>query len=247
MRTVAVIQARMGSSRLPGKVLMQLGNRSVLQRVMERVSTASLVDEVMVATSVLPGDDGIWRECARLGVRCFRGSEQDVLARFHGAAEAAGADHVVRITGDCPLFDGSVLDSMLAKYRGTDPAADYMSNVAVRRFPRGLDAEVFSRAALHKAAAEAKEPHQREHVTPYFYENPGLFRLGSFEGTEDLSAHRWTLDTPEDWAFMERVHEALSGAFGDSYGTGEVLELLRRHPEIFRLNSGIQQHCPTPA
>ncbi len=240
----------MGSSRLPGKVLRQLGDRSVIQRVIERVSTAPLVGEVMVATSVLPGDDDIWSECARLGVRCFRGSEQDVLARFHGAAEDAGADHIVRITADCPLFDGSVLNAMLAKYLGTDPAtpaADYMSNVAVRRFPRGLDAEVFSRAALNKAAGEAKEPHQREHVTPFFYENPGLFRLGSFEGGEDLSAHRWTLDTPEDWAFMERVHEALSGAFGHSYGTGEVLDLLRRHPEIFRLNSGIQQHSPTPA
>ena len=175
-------------------------------------------------------------ECARLGVGCFRGSEPDVLARYFGAAQARGAEIIVRVTSDCPFFDGALLDEMLARFHAT-PGLDYLSNVQERRFPRGLDAEVFTFAALARAHREATQPHEREHVTPYFYQHPERFRLHSFVGTEDWSAHRWTLDTPVDWQFVEAVYAAL----GANFTTADVLNLLKARPELARLNAHVEQ------
>jgi len=239
----------MGSTRLPGKVLKRLANEKVLSHVVRRVRLAKRLDGICIATTESPADEPIVSECARLGVSCWRGSEQDVLSRYFDAAQACGAKVIVRVTSDCPLFDGALLDEMLALFqsegnllstqrgRPVGEGLDYMSNVQVRRFPRGLDAEIFTFAALTRAHREATQPHEREHVTPYFYQHSELFRLHSFEGAEDLSAHRWTLDTPEDWQFVEAVYEAL----GPSFDTLAVLNLLKARPELATLNRHVEQ------
>lgn len=235
MKTVAIIQARIGATRLPGKVLKKLCGRTVLDHVILRVRRARRVDGVIVATTTELRDDPVIAECEHLNVPSFRGSEQDVLGRYFGAAQASGAEAVVRVTADCPLFDGTVLDEMLAVFSGS--AADYLSNVQRRTFPRGLDAEIFTFAALSRAHQEATHPHEREHVTPYIYQHPERFRLSSFEGPEDLSAHRWTLDTPDDWRFIQSVY----GTLCDNFSTADVLKLLRDQPELARINSHVRQ------
>ncbi len=236
MKTVAIIQARMGSTRLPGKVLRPLAGDTVLGHVVRRVRQAKRLDGVCIATTESAADEPIVAESSRLGVSCWRGSEQDVLARYFGAAQASEADVIVRVTSDCPLFDGAVLDEMLAAFSAT-PGLDYMSNVQARRFPRGLDAEIFTFAALERVHREATRQHEREHVTPYFYQHSELFRLHSFVGKEDLSAHRWTLDTPEDWQFVEAVYAAL----GADFTTASVLNLLKARPELAKLNAHVEQ------
>lgn len=233
----------MGSTRLPGKVLRTLCGRTVLAHVMDRARAGSGLDALWVATTDAAADDALVAECGRLGVPCFRGSESDVLARYHGAARAARADAVVRITSDCPLFDGPLLGEMVREFRLANEAAitvDYLSNVQTRRYPRGLDAEIFTFAALDQAFREARQPHEREHVTPYFYQHPERFRLRSLAGPADLSAHRWTLDTPEDWEFVQAVYQALHQP-GKLFTTADVLALLAARPELAALNSGVRQ------
>src|SRR5215813_1256921 len=169
LKISAIIQARMGSTRLPGKVLMNIGGRSALARVVRRLSRATLIHHVIVATSDLPADDAIVKECARLAVACFRGSESDVLDRYYWAAKANDASAVVRITSDCPLIDPQLVDETIQAFETAQ--ADYASNVIPRTYPRGLDTEGFTTEGLAWAWLEAREPHQREHVTPFFHEH----------------------------------------------------------------------------
>jgi spore coat polysaccharide biosynthesis protein SpsF len=232
---VAIIQARMGSTRLPGKVLRRLAGKSVLEHVITRVRGAKNVERVVVATTISKQDDPIVAECERLGTAHVRGSEEDVLSRYHAAAKRHGASVVVRVTSDCPLFDGGVLDRMLAEFD-----ADYMSNCLRRTFPRGLDAEVFTMDALDRANSEAKEKHEREHVTPYIYGHPEKFRLQSYEEAEDHSHLRWTLDTPEDWKMIEAVYAGVSPK-GEAFRTADVLKFLRERPEIAMMNAQVEQ------
>lgn len=236
MKTIAIIQARMGSTRLPGKVLKRLAGDTVLGHVVRRVRLAKRLDGICIATTESPTDEPIVAEAARLGVSCWRGSEQDVLDRYFDAAQASGADIIVRVTSDCPLFDGALLDEMLAVFQAA-PGLDYLSNVQARRFPRGLDAEIFTFTALTRAHREATRQHEREHVTPYFYHHSERFRLHSFVGPEDWSAHRWTVDTPEDWQFVEAVYAAL----GADFTTADVLKLLKARPELAKLNAHVEQ------
>jgi spore coat polysaccharide biosynthesis protein SpsF len=198
MHRVAIIQARLGSSRLPGKVLKPLAGRPVLEHVVTRVKAASRIDEVVVATSTEPLDDAIEAFCDTRGWTCLRGSERDVLSRYADVTVARGADIVVRATSDCPLFSPLVLDAMLARF---DPSRlDYLStNLPRRTFPVGLDCEVMRADALLKAAGEATDPYDREHVTPYLYRNPALFRVEGWACTPDLHELRVTLDTEEDY------------------------------------------------
>jgi spore coat polysaccharide biosynthesis protein SpsF len=240
MKTVAIVQARMGSTRLPGKILRNLAGKSVLHHVVSRVKRAQLVDEVIVATTDAALDDVVAEECGRVGVRCFRGSEQDVLERYYQAAAFADADFIVRVTADCPLFDPVLLDTMLLRFRGLPAGLNYLSNVLVRTYPRGLDAEIFTRDVLDRVHREALLPHQREHVTPYIYQNEGLFALHSHQGDDDLSHYRWTVDTNEDWAMAEAVYARLSH-LGHDFGTADILNLLSLKPEIAQLNSHVEQ------
>lgn len=237
MKTVAVIQARMGSSRLPGKVMRNLGGRSVLAQVVERVASAGAVSEIVVATTDKPADDVIVAEAAKIGVSSFRGSEDDVLSRYWGAAREAGADVVVRVTSDCPLYDGAILQSMLNRFHEGSGQIDYLSNSLRRTFPRGLDTEIFTFAVLERAFHEARELAEREHVTPFLYRHPELFRLDSFEDSVDRSNLRWTLDTEDDWRFVSAIYERL----GSNFSTQDVLSLLESAPDLLLLNSHIEQ------
>ncbi|HXN88188.1 MAG TPA: glycosyltransferase family protein, partial [Methylocella sp.] len=175
-RTVAIIQARMTSTRLPGKVLKEICGKPMLARQIERVARARLVDLVAVATSEDASDDPIAALCAELGIPSYRGSLADVLGRFQGASERLGpADHIVRLTGDCPLTDPAIVDACVAVHIAN--SADYTANGVERTYPDGLDVEVMTASALARAAREAKDPFQREHVTPHIYRNPEIFSL----------------------------------------------------------------------
>ncbi len=243
MKTAAIIQARMNSSRLPGKVLKTLCGRSVLSHVVERVSRAQGIDEIIVATTDHSVDDDIAAATRVLGATLFRGSETDVLARYYLAASAHDADVVVRVTSDCPLFEGGLLGEMLRSFavaQKSVPGIDYLSNTLTRRFPRGLDAEIFTFAALEQAYRNAARDDEREHVTPFIYRHPDRFRLRNFGGDPDYSQYRWTLDTIEDWRFIEAVYGALFTPDG-VFGMNEILSLLSRHPELPALNAGIEQ------
>jgi spore coat polysaccharide biosynthesis protein SpsF len=237
MNTVAIIQARMGSTRLPGKVLMDLGGETVLARVISRLRRATQVDEILVATTDSFADDTIVRECHRLEVSTFRGSEGDVLDRYYQATRTCGAGTVVRITSDCPMIDPQLVDETIGAFQ--QQHGDYASNALSRTYPRGLDTEVFTMGALERAWNDAHKPYEREHVTPYLYEHPELFRLVSQCGRIDHSQYRWTLDTPQDLELLRAIYARFSNQ--DNFGWGEVIQLVEREPELAELNSGVIQ------
>lgn len=232
----------MGSTRLPGKVLRELAGRSMLEQVVRRARAAPGIDEVVVATTTLDRDEPIVALCDARGIASFRGSEQDVLSRYVGAAREVGAELVVRITSDCPLLDAGLVGDILAAraelVERTGPV-DYFSNTVVRRFPRGLDTEVVPAEILEGVAAVATDPRAREHVTWHLYSHPQEFRCECFESDEpDRSQLRWTVDTPEDFELARRIYDAL----GDRvFGRGEVLELLDEHPDWLRINADVEQ------
>jgi spore coat polysaccharide biosynthesis protein SpsF len=238
MKVVAIIQARMGSTRLPGKVLKNLCGQSVLARVVNRTRRARLLNEVVVATTDQPADDAVVRESGRLSIPCFRGNEADVLDRYYRAAQHCAAESVVRITSDCPLIDPELIDATIQAF--LYQKADYATNSLVITYPRGLDVEVLTAEALGSAWHEALESYQRAHVTPYLYEHPERFQIASLTSDEDLGHHRWTLDTPEDWELIEAIYTDCSGG-RDDFSWRQVLELLRRKPQLAEINSHVQQ------
>lgn len=237
MKVVAIIQARMGSTRLPGKVLRDLGGETVLARVVSRTRRSTLLGGVCVATSVLPVDDVIAQECGRLSVACFRGDEEDVLDRYYQAAQHHSADAVVRITADCPLVDPELIDDTVRAFRDRKP--DYATNSLLVTYPRGLDVEVFTMDALARAWREAREPYQRVHVTPYIYENPRAFTALSLVAPADYSRYRWTLDTPEDLVLLRAIYQRFGNR--DDFHWREVLALMEREPEMAEMNSQVRQ------
>jgi spore coat polysaccharide biosynthesis protein SpsF len=236
MKTVAIIQARMSSTRLPGKIMADLAGQPLLSRVIARAQRARLVDLVGIATTDRPADEQVAHLCGRIGVPCFRGSEDDVLDRYYQAAQQFGGETLVRLTADCPLLDPAVIDKAIAHFHSGD--FDYVSNGVERTYPDGLDTEVFRRTALEWAWREARLTSEREHVTPYLYKHPELFRLGSVKNDVDLSAHRWTVDEPRDLELVRAIY----GHFGDSidFGMAEILDLLHQHPELNQINAGIE-------
>ncbi|GAA4718743.1 cytidylyltransferase domain-containing protein [Brevibacillus fulvus] len=239
MRSVVIIQARMGSTRLPGKVMKELIDQTVLAHVVQRAKAIPGIDEVAVATTVKPDDAVIAEEAKRLDVPVYRGSEQDVLSRYYEAAAQLKADVVMRVTSDCPLLDPHVSGAVLRKFLDT-PGIDYASNTLDRRFPRGLDTEVFSFAALAQAFQEAKQAHEREHVTPFLYENRQRFVCGGVVNEQDHSNYRWTLDTAEDWQLIQVIYRHLYQS-GGIFGWQEALALMEAHPEYVKINAHIEQ------
>jgi len=227
----------MGSGRLPGKVLMDLGGESVLARVVQRVRRAVLVQEVIVATSVSEKDDAVVAECRRMQVPCFRGSEHDVLDRYYKCAQSHAAGSVVRITADCPLIDPDLVDATIRTF--LDEPCDYASNALVPTYPKGLDVEIFTMTALARAWRAASQSYEREHVTPYLYEHPELFRLVSVTADADHSQYRWTLDTAEDLGLLRKIYASLGNR--DDFGWREVLQLMRREPELAEINAHVPQ------
>lgn len=239
MKITAIIQARMGSTRLPGKVLMDLGGKTVLSRVVGRLRHTTRVDEIVVATTDSVADDAIVQECHQLKVEYSRGSENDVLDRYYRAARVCAATAVVRITSDCPVIDPQIVDETIRVFQ--QQCGDYASNVLPRRYPRGLDTEVFSMAALEQAWREAHKHYEREHVTPYFYRHPELFRLVSKRGQIDYSRYRWTLDTNEDLELLRIIYERFGNE--DGFSWREVIQLMEREPELAEVNSRVVQNA----
>jgi spore coat polysaccharide biosynthesis protein SpsF len=236
-RTVAIIQARIGSTRLPGKVLLPLLGRPILSRVVERTARAERIDEVVVATTVDPGDEPIVNLAAAEGWAVERGSENDLLDRYVQAARAHEADIVVRITSDCPLIDPTLIDQTIEAF--VEGGGDYASNtLAPRTYPRGLDVEVVSRGALEAAWRDDADPASREHVTPFLYRNPDRFRLVRVNGPDDRSAHRWCVDVPEDYELVRLIYDALGS---DAFGWEEALAVVDANPEWSLLNSHVSQ------
>jgi spore coat polysaccharide biosynthesis protein SpsF len=238
-KVVAIVQARMGSSRLPGKVLADLGGRPVLEWVLRRAGRAERVDQVLVATTINPEDDAVARFCKEAGYDCFRGSAFDVLDRYYQAADAAGADVVVRLTGDCPLIDPGLLDENLGAFLAADPPLDFAANrlPGDRTVPIGLDTEICTWDALQQAWAAAQQPHEREHVMPYFYEHPEQFNILHMRHDPDYGHYRWTVDTPED---LELLRQVVAHFDDDTFSWKDVLALFEEQPELAELNAGVQ-------
>lgn len=234
MSPVAIIQARMSSTRLPGKVLADIEGATMLAHVIARAQRSSTLGGVVLATSSAREDDPIEEECGRLGVACFRGSLDDVLDRYYQAAGSLRAEVVVRLTADCPLLDPAVIDQVVDAFDGA--RFDYVSNTIDRSFPDGLDTEVFTMEALARAWREARLASEREHVTPYLWKHKDLFRQSQVVQNRDLSALRWTVDEPRDLELVRRVYQQ----FGHSlFGMNDIMALLARDPALSELNAGI--------
>lgn len=240
MKTIAIIQARMGSTRLPGKVLKTVMNKTLLEYQLERIKRSLLIDEIVVATTKNENDDPIVALCEQLDTKVYRGSETDVLSRYYEAAAKYKADIIVRLTSDCPLIDPDVVDNVIEMYLDSKGTIDYVSNTFERTFPRGLDTEVFSFEALEKAKKHAILERDREHVTAYLYTNPEKFRLDSLKMSKDLGHHRWTVDTEEDFIFIKKIIEAVY-VRNPQFTTQNVLNLLEKNPTWLKINEHVEQ------
>lgn len=235
---VAIVQARMTSTRLPGKVLMPIAGRPMLSWQLERMRRARSLDRIVIATTTLASDDPVVALCEAEGCDVTRGSETDVLSRYVDAARQYGAATVVRLTADCPLMDPALID--LAVQRFVQTGCDYLSNMLAPSYPYGLAVEVMKAQALLAAGAEALDPQEREHVTPFIYWRAQRFRLESLAMSPDLSHHRWTVDTPQDFELVSRILAALYPRRPD-FGLADVLALLDQHPDWVKINAHVEQ------
>ena len=232
----AVVQARMGSTRLPGKVLMPAAGKPLLAHLLERLGRARTLETVIVATSDDARDDPVAAVSSSLGVPVFRGSERDVLDRYYQAARGAGIDVVVRITADCPLVDPAIVDAMVQYALDHRGEFDLVTNRRPLTFPDGLDLDVIPIDALADAWRQAREPMQREHVIPWFWDVGR--RVHNLEHPANLYAeHRWTLDYAEDYALIRRVIEELTPVYGSTFAMDDVLAFMIEHPEVARSNA----------
>jgi spore coat polysaccharide biosynthesis protein SpsF len=233
---LAILQARVSSSRLPGKVLKPLIGQPMILRQIERIRRAALIDRLVLATSLDPSDDPLVDLAGRHDIPAYRGPLDDVLARFMGAAQPHRPDWVVRLTGDCPLADPQVIDQVIEETLAA--GADYGSNAIAPTYPDGLDVEVVRYGVLEAIAQEPRTTAEREHVTLAIHHQPERFKLHSVTRTPDLSHFRWTVDNPEDFELVQQIYEALYPANPD-FTTADVLALLSRHPEWLELNAGL--------
>ncbi|WP_100374044.1 cytidylyltransferase domain-containing protein [Bacillus sp. FJAT-45037] len=238
MKVVAIIQARMGSTRLPGKVLKKINNIPLLEYQMERLKRSTNIDQLVIATTKKESDDPIVGFCNSFGLSYFRGSEEDVLSRYYEAAKYFAAEVVVRITSDCPIIDPNVVDGVIAAYKNNK--YDYVSNTLKRSYPRGMDTEVFAIDVLEKAYKDADKPFEREHVTPYIYLNPETFKLYNLEYISDQSSHRWTVDTKEDFILIKKILENFKFLDND-FSMEDTLSYINKNPELKEINADIEQ------
>lgn len=236
---LAVLQARVSSTRFPGKVLKPLLGRPMLERQIERILSCKRIDQLVVATSINPEDDVIEALCNRLGIYCFRGDLENVLDRFYQVAKQYNPNHIVRLTGDCPLTDPVLIDELVDVYLAQE--CDYASNCQEPTLPDGLDAEVFSFASLEEAWKEAMLPSHLEHVTPFICSNPERFKATYYRYHKNLSHLRWVVDEPEDLEFVRRIYEILYPVKPE-FGTEDILALLERKPELAEINKRFKRN-----
>jgi len=238
MNIVAIIQARMSSTRLPKKVLLPLGKKTVIENVYDRVGRSKLVNRVVLATTTDPSDDVLAKLCEEKGIEVFRGSLEDVLDRYYQAGLKYHADVIVRITGDCPLTDPKIIDRAISvhlKDKNDFTATAYLGN---ETFPDGLDVDIFSFKTIKTSWENAKLPYQREHIGQYVTANASDFKIGSIQNDQNLSSKRWTLDEPSDYEFLKAIYQGL-GKDGNDFGMEQVLQYVKDHPELEAINHQI--------
>lgn len=240
MRLTIVVQARTGSSRLPNKILMPLAGKPLLQRQLERIQAAETGAELIVATTDSPADDPVRDLCRDLNIRCYSGHPTDLLDRHYRAVTATRPDAVVKIPSDCPLIDPEVITLVLDFYRYTNRDYDFVSNLHPATWPDGNDVEVMSFAALETAWKEARKPHEREHTTPFIWDQPDRFRIGNViwpSGRNLSMSHRFTIDYPEDYDFIRAVYDHLHQEDEAPFGVQAILDLLETKPDLYNLNA----------
>lgn len=240
LNVVVIVQARMSSTRLPGKTLKEVSGKPLLSLLLERIKRAKSPHQILVATTTNPDDQKIVDLCSKEEIAVFRGSESDVLERYKETAERYQADVIVRITADCPLIDPDVIDLVIDTYLDHYPEYDYVSNTLEKTYPRGLDVEVFSKRVLDEIAKEAKAPQDRQHVTLYIYSHPEKYRLKNVARDQDTSNYRLTVDTSEDFELIRRIIETLYPK-KPHFTLEDVLQLLDEHPDWPKINAHIQQ------
>ncbi|MFJ8234649.1 cytidylyltransferase domain-containing protein [Ureibacillus sp. NPDC094379] len=240
MKVAAIIQARMGSTRLPGKILKNINGKTLLEYQLERVKRTKNIDQIIVATTIKENEQPIIELCEKIGIDYYRGSEDDVLSRYYETAKHYHVDVIVRLTSDCPLIDPKVIDKVVHCYLHNHSTFNYVSNTLERTYPRGLDTEVFSFEALTKAYHEAVLPRDREHVTAYFYSNPSLFKLLNVRNDQNFERYRWTVDTEEDFKLIKLIIRELY-KFNELFSLEDVIKLLKIHPEWNEINAHIEQ------
>ncbi len=239
MNIIAMIQARMGSSRLSGKVLHDLCGEPVLTHVINRVKASNKVTETVVLTTVNKLDLPIIKLCSEKNIRVFAGSEEDVLDRYYQFSKLCAVDHIIRITSDCPFMDPEVIDHIIDEHIKNNN--DYTSNTLIETYPDGEDVEIFTFAVLEKAWREAKLLSEREHVTPYIKKNEDIFKLKNIEYKENLSDKRWTLDNKEDFEFISKIYDVLYNQ-NPLFGMKEILEFLKTNEDFEKINKHIERN-----
>ena len=239
MKVGAIIQARMGSTRLPGKIIKKLEDKTVLQHVIERIKQSQLIDTIIIATTTHERDNVVEKEAIRCGVSVFRGSENDVLSRYYFAAKENNLDVIVRVTSDCPLIDPHLTDNIIKYYINSNYqiVSNAGSDPSNRTYPRGLDVEVFSQNLLEDAFINAKEKYHREHVTPYLYEQKKVYY---YKNNIDFSKFRWTLDTEDDLNLIKEIYKNLYNGKHDFF-MDDIIDLFNKNQELFNINSHIEQ------
>ena len=236
--TAAIIQARMGSTRFPGKVLTDLNGKPLLAQIINRLRYCRNLDEIILATTTSGKDDGLADWCGDNGVPCFRGDEDNVLKRYHDAAVSSKADVIVRVTADDPFKDPRIIDDVINLLK--DGGLDFACNNCPPSFPEGLDTEVFTYQAIRKAYEAETTGFEKEHVTQYFYHNPGMFRTGNLPYREDISYMRLTVDTGQDLELARKIYSRLSPS-GEMFYLEDITALFEREPDLLDINKGVKR------
>jgi len=239
LKIIAIIQARMGSTRLPGKTLIDICGKPLLEHIIERVKCSKLINDIIVATTERKDDDVIIQLCRNLEIKYFRGNENDVLDRFYQCAKKSKADIIVRITADDPFKDPFVIDKII-RVLLTDDTLDYVSNTIKPTYPEGIDVEAFTFQVLRKTWYEAKNAADREHVTPYIWNHPDIFKIQNVENDIDLSGMRWTLDSKEDLEFAREIYNRLYKP-DKIFLMQDVIRVLAKEPQLSKINSGTER------
>ncbi|CEH34930.1 cytidylyltransferase domain-containing protein [Romboutsia lituseburensis] len=242
MGVLCIIQARLGSTRLPGKVLKKLSGKSVLEHVIYRVSKSNLIDQIIVATTTNKEDDKIVDECLKIGVNYYRGDENNVLSRYYETAFDKGYETIIRITSDCPLIDPKIIDNMIIDFNNENEKyqLDYLSNSLKETFPRGFDVEIFTFNSLKEAYENATLEYEKEHVTPYIYLNQDKFTIKNYYNSNKYQNYRLTLDTYEDYLVIKNIYDNIYKE-DSMFFYEDIISYLNQYPEIANINQHIKQ------
>jgi spore coat polysaccharide biosynthesis protein SpsF len=241
MRTGVILQARLGSNRLPGKVMKQVLGRPMIELQIERLLSCNEIDEIILATTTNLEDQVLGGIAKKMGIKFFQGSENNVLHRFYSAASNFNIDSIVRCNADCPLIDPRVVNKVIKIFKQNNSHFDYVSNILEPSYPIGMHTEVFTFDALSRAQAQSRDLIEQEHVTPYIYRRPNLFKLHNVKNDFDLSRYRLTVDFDVDFKLVEKVYEGLY-LNNKLFGIEEIINFLDANPEIFNLNSFIKKN-----